>query len=301
MSLAAPIRGWYTHAMAASDDSRPMTPQEHIAAQKKRRQALEAAFESAEAIDILGVVAASGSSGSRFGGMEDWCLGSTLEVWRVEGGELETAPLRLERYMPEHELEAWRARLRPYAIVRVRARLVRDPLFRWPHARLESVSTEAVADPELEAHATRLQAPVVFEDPELGRFELQRAIRWFAGNADWLGPRARLTLRGTELEEVRAAADHARRLRASWHEWVERLTQAAARELLSVKNAHWLEDDEEPMSEAAFRACMTPESLGVEADGSFNVFFDDGGIFAGHAIVVYADLAKGPTRVNLYG
>ncbi|MGB3541754.1 MAG: hypothetical protein WBA11_02405, partial [Rubrivirga sp.] len=60
--------------------------------------------------------------------------------------------------------------------------------------------------------------------------------------------------------------------------------------LLAVENDSWLETDEAPLTESAFRA-----RLGLE------VVFEDGDLFWGHATFVTMDHALGLGGIEIFG
>ena len=63
----------------------------------------------------------------------------------------------------------------------------------------------------------------------------------------------------------------------------------AARELIEAKNDNWLEEDELPITESQFMETIEFDGILAFSDDSFQIFFDDGKLFAGHHIVVDVD------------
>lgn len=63
--------------------------------------------------------------------------------------------------------------------------------------------------------------------------------------------------------------------------------QLAADELLDIYNEEWNDDD--PLSAEEFMTRLTLEDIGIAADGSAELFYQDGGLFAGHAVLVSLD------------
>lgn len=62
------------------------------------------------------------------------------------------------------------------------------------------------------------------------------------------------------------------------------ITAYAARELLPVYNEQWTEGH--PIDEGAFVGRLRLLSIKIDQDLRADVFFDDGGLFAGHAVIV---------------
>lgn len=70
---------------------------------------------------------------------------------------------------------------------------------------------------------------------------------------------------------------------------LDKIKAYAAGVLTALKNEDWLEDNELPLDETDFAGRIKLESILAFADGSLQVFFDDGDIFWGHNIVVDID------------
>ena len=70
---------------------------------------------------------------------------------------------------------------------------------------------------------------------------------------------------------------------------------------LPVKNQGWLQDDQEAISEEDFLNAVTLTAIDMNSDGSFEFYYDDGGLFCGHCIIVGGSLSKGGTDVDFDG
>ena len=118
--------------------------------------------------------------------------------------------------------------------------------------------------------------PLTF-DPRLDGYSAQVSvegrdvgIHLFPGGRDGNGP------------GLKAAAGLALGLAAL----VRDAKQYAATMLLSIKNEAWLDADEPELTLEAFVERMQIESVGVNEDGSADLYFEDGDLFWGHVIVV---------------
>ncbi len=89
-------------------------------------------------------------------------------------------------------------------------------------------------------------------------------------------------------------------LRAVSMNW-ETVLDHITRELLDLKNESWVNDATERVTAATFRDALTLNSIAVKADGSLEMVFEDGDLFWGHAVVVAADAACKPTRIDIEG
>jgi Uncharacterized protein conserved in bacteria len=78
----------------------------------------------------------------------------------------------------------------------------------------------------------------------------------------------------------------------------------AAKQLLSFANDRASNDDEHPdkvWTEESFVEALKNESLTMNTDGGFEMWYDDGGIFFGHTVVVYGDVKNGAKEAKMEG
>jgi hypothetical protein len=94
------------------------------------------------------------------------------------------------------------------------------------------------------------------------------------------------------LISLRECADKDKALQdaRSTFEVISRNIPAAAefaeRQLLQFKNGEWLEEGEDPVSSSDFRSRIKLTSIALYPDGECELYFEDGGLFAGHYILV---------------
>jgi len=67
-------------------------------------------------------------------------------------------------------------------------------------------------------------------------------------------------------------------------ESAEKMRQKACDELLSIYNRSWNEG--EPIDAETFMNLLSLESIRLYPDGSTEIYFDDGGLFWGHTVIV---------------
>jgi len=77
------------------------------------------------------------------------------------------------------------------------------------------------------------------------------------------------------------------------------ITAYAAKKLLRVHNEHWSEGP--PIDGPAFAARLRLQSISIDGDLCAQAFFDDDGLFAGHAVIVSTNEAGDATRAQLFG
>lgn len=248
---------------------------------------------------ITGVVDASGAGAGRSPGEERWTVVFTLAAWRVDGGPLETVPLRVRKEVRDEEKDALYAVIHADTLITIDAELVGKDAAEIATAVLAAV-LDPPDDPELRAALEELQKPVTVEDAVLGTLTLDRRFDIFRGTASWRGEPIEVTVEanGEDLAEALATAHALWQDQARWH---ERIRDCAVEQLLELKNGTWLDEDESAVSPDDFRARMKLVTISVDPEGGFEFWHDDGDLFWGHAIEVSGSLEEGPDRANIQG
>jgi hypothetical protein len=235
-------------------------------------------------------------------GQQHWTLSFALAAWRYANGVVQDRELVIEKRPVNYsEIAVFRWLIRPYKVLKVRARVAETNSFRTPRGLLVEVVATDIPDAELCTRAQELQNPVTFDDERLGTFTLNRALDWYECRTNWGAKPVSLTLRpdGNEGPEALLACAHA--FFRSQAEWDQRIRDFAVAELLDIANAHWRREGAQEVSADQFKGKMTLESIAVYADGSFDFWHHDGGLFGGHSVVVSANLAEGPTHTEIAG
>jgi hypothetical protein len=276
-------------------------PSDIFAETNLRQQQLFDQLQTSPIVELVGVVSANGVTGGRSRGEELWTLRLAFDVWRIHGGGLETRTLTVRRKVTDQELGQFRGLIRPYMVIRIRARVLSASPFGGPEALLETFVGREDSDAELNVHAIQLQQPVNYEDPFFGTFTLDRRIDWFTGSAVWKGGAVALHLSARAPAEVQAASTTAHRLWQTQDGWDQRIRDCAARVLLPLKNETWLGEDEAEVTADQFKQRMKLESITVHPDGSLEFSHADGDLFWGHSIQVTGTISVGPTDAEIAG
>ena len=149
--------------------------------------------------------------------------------------------------------------------------------------------------------------PIELTDAVLGTFRLRRELTWFETRRQWAGSEVNLTLDGEwgSLEEVSedTAAELAVAARTFWDDearWLRTCEELILRDLYELARS-WAEDREELLTQEQFLERIKPQSIGVSLEGRFDVWFEDGDVFAGHGILVYGTLEGGPEVAEMHG
>ena len=256
---------------------------------------------AAPEVEVIGIVAASGVGCGWSHGDELWTFSIPLLGWKVSGGQLNESSLNVRKEVPEHETEALRGSMEPYDIVRLKVQLAEENVFGSPQALLRESFGKDDSDAELADHATRLQEPVTFGDPQFGAFTLNRRVDRYEAMVSWAGDPARLTILAGNSDAMNDSLAVARKLFAEEERWRARIVDYAVATLLSLKNDCWLDEDECELTAQQFALRMKIDGISIMADGSFEFWYDDGDLFRGHWIKVCGNLSDGPNDADIPG
>jgi len=259
-----------------------------FAVSPQKRQ-MNARLRAAPVVVVEGVM---GDQVITSGPQRSWIEDTTLDVWRFQGGELNTRPLCLTRKlddaaMKHHDHEGPRY----YDLVRVRARLVMEPDAGGPRGWLEG-PLEVIGDEELAGHAARLRLPVIHQDPLFGPCTRDRHNRTFTAQASWNGSRIEVEFHARTLEELPPLLEQARRMWQDQARWHRDVVDCAADELVELKNER-LDEGEEPLAVDAFKQRIRLQSIRIWRGGWFDLCFSDDGLFWGDAVVVAGTVEDG--------
>ena len=139
--------------------------------------------------------------------------------------------------------------------------------------------------------------PVTLHSDELGDMVLDK--QWMRYFVEQTWRRQPFTLRlnvGNENEDVSeglAALTQFWQKKASWD---KKLRAFAAKKLLTLANEWASSDDDNPdkvWTEETFAKKLKNESLVMDNDGNFEMWYDDGGIFFGHSVTVSGNIKSG--------
>ncbi len=147
--------------------------------------------------------------------------------------------------------------------------------------------------------------PVTLHSEEFGDMVLDKELMWFNVEKEWR--RKPFYIRLKLQDENEDAAEGLAMLEEFWKKkapWDKKLRAFAAKKLLALANDWASSDDEHPgrvWTEDSFAKALKNESLVMNTDGSFEMWYDDGGIFFGHAVVVYGDIQNGAKEAKMEG
>lgn len=166
---------------------------------------------------------------------------------------------------------------------------------------ISELEVTAEEDRELAAISEELQRPVVFQSRRFGALSLDRRGRCYQGVAQWCGTEVPLSISCADLNDPASAVAVAESLFNDQDARNRRARDYAADRLLELKNDSWLDEDEVEISRAEFISRMQIASISINQNGDFHLWYEDGGLFFGHLILVSGNLERGLSDTGIHG
>jgi hypothetical protein len=260
---------------------------------------------------VEGMLKGSAGGGAVGGGTgpETWDLIFHLMPWkRHDQEDLPKVQLRVLVPISKSALRAEMKRLADGAAVRFTVKSLEPPADQpwwlatgtFPVDRLRDDQVDAA----LREAKARLDRPVVLQDPVLGAMTLKRDLDWFTGHRRHAGLAYDVSVlqasgaedRDADERHVRQAGTVVERFEAG----MASIRDAIVRKMLPLYNETWRKAWWR-LSGERFSAKIQLTSAVIGTDGVVVLYFDDGGLFAGHTIEVRLDAAGGVREVCLAG
>jgi hypothetical protein len=119
----------------------------------------------------------------------------------------------------------------------------------------------------------------------LGTLRFEEAEESWKGQVDWTGHSVALSVTESTIDVHDSVLDSVSNLLVLF---AERVHTFIVDELLELYNDTWCQDDV-TLDSDAFMARITTQFLEVIAEGDATAYFDDGGLFGSHCILVTID------------
>jgi hypothetical protein len=259
----------------------------------------DAASTSGKSQVIAGVVEPLGLCIVKSGQATEWTFRFAFELWQDKLGVVHPEKLTVGRTVPDAELKSCQERVdvKGCEIVWVRARLT------GPDAAdlIEVLPPQVGVTAALEARRQELLTPKTRNHPTFGDLTLNRELSWYEGRGWWEDSEVEICLHAVTDREFEESLKTAEALWRDQSGWGQRVRQVAVSKLLDLKNSTWRDEGEKKLTPAGFARRLRLESVSVQPDGSFEFWFDDGGLFQGHAIAVTGSLKDGPKDADIHG
>lgn len=257
-------------------------------------------FEAAFAPEILDVIVLTGSAGftrSCIFDEEYWTGMIGLNGWRLYDEEqIQSGSFTLLVKDEVQVLDRYAEQIKSDRLFRLKVR--RDGnrflLIEW----LSEI--DPFEDPGLEAMLEEQMEHVSLQDARLGTLTLNRMVQTFDGALNWLGQPVHISIQQSEGESLQQQLQIAYDLLDQAPQWDERIRTFAAQKLTALKNDSWLEEGEQPFTQAAFAKHLQLEDITITPDG-YSFWFNDNDLFWGHVVYVEGTIEEGPNHAQIAG
>jgi hypothetical protein len=267
---------------------------ERLSIEQLREVDIAATTYQDDFVEIEGVVSEEGQGG--WPRNPDYSVHSfSFAAWRRLGGELVEEKLTILR--PVEKETDWFSEFPKLSIHRVKVLLSDDET----RAIFSTKSENPPDTAGLREVAKELSQPVVVANDRFGDLTLNRSLGWFEAETEWNDAPVRLSLRAADTERLTQVLPVAEKLWSDGAIWNKRVEDYAVEKLLRVKNDNWLEDGDQPLTSEEFKSHMSLDSITVDSDGSFEVWYSDGDLFWGHSILIRGSLEEGLYQADIAG
>ena len=235
----------------------------------------------------------------------------------LETGETVESEGYLSWLAREEDKDGWIYHLKDLTIYHIKCRKIKpekvmknaQPRF-FNHFMLTEVVERGVENPALSKLLEKYKEVVVIEDGDCGTFTLERHFNWFAGTVDWLGEDCHVTLECDE--ENGTTADRAlaqfKNIYANLKEWDQKFRAFASEKLTELAN-DWQDegyDDEDgealvAITEESFAGRIAISEFSIDAEGDYEVYYDDDDMFGDHVIIVSGSVDGGMEDAHIAG
>lgn len=217
----------------------------------------------------------------------------------------------------EEDKDGWIYHLKDLTIYHIKCRKIKpekvmknaQPRF-FNHFMLTEVVERGGENLALSKLLDKYKEVVVIEDGDCGTFTLERHFNWFAGTVDWLGEDCHVTLECDE--ENGTTADRAlaqfKNIYANLKEWDQKFRAFASEKLTELAN-DWQDegyDDEDgealaAITEESFAGRIAISEFSIDAEGDYEVYYDDDDMFGDHVIIVSGSVDGGMEDARIAG
>lgn len=220
----------------------------------------------------------------------------------------------------EEDKDGWIYHLKDLTIYHIKCRKIKpEQVMKNAHPRffnnfmLTEVVERDIENPVLSQLLDKYKEVVAIEDKDCGTFTLERHFNWFTSMVDWLGKDCHVTLEcdGENGTTANQALSQFKKIYGSLREWDQKFRAFAAENLTEDAN-DWQdegyddgeeENDEAPaaITEETFAGRITISEFSIDAEGSYEVYYDDDDMFWGHVIIVDGSVDGGMEDAYIAG
>lgn len=269
---------------------------------RRRELTMWREMTKAPAVEVLGIVAPGSVGGGKSREDRQWTLDFQLVPWRVSGGPVHREELTVRKRVGERAIAIMQRRLgERFTVVRLRARVAYKNAWGTPQAKLIRILAINPSSSAARALLKEVATPRREAIAGLGRLSLDRASGTWEGRVPWSGKLVGLSIPAQGDAPNAKELKTAQALVRSHAKWDREVRAVAAKKLLRLAHQWAIEAGERPVDEKRFISRLQLKSIDLRGRGRFTFWFDDGGLFAGHAVTVSGDLKRGPRTASIEG
>ncbi|MDR3272981.1 MAG: DUF2262 domain-containing protein [Flavobacteriaceae bacterium] len=248
-----------------------------------------------EIINIIIITGASSfSAAQQLGNEELWTAHIKVTAWKLtDSEEINCGEYSLVTKADDDYLRHLQEKTLPNSIISVKVRRKDNEFL------LVEFSDDECKNLLLEKILKEQKKPVLYRDPFLGKFVLDKNLDLFEGKIKWRNKKIDMTVPKYPEKRLKDAFVTVNTLLKKQIVWDEKLKRFAANKLLKLKNTSWLNENEPQITLPEFVRRIKTEHIEVYPKGRFEFWFNDGDVFGGHAIVVSGSLEKGPSKATV--
>ena len=218
----------------------------------------------------------------------------TLDAWKEHSGTMRE---KLTVMRPVENGSAYFSDVPKLAIVKL------DLFLNESKNRAVMLVGEVTKNPDKELIIAReeLQKPVTLQTDTYGTFTLDKKTGVFEADFVWDKIPSRLIIQVESEAEITDEFETIRVLTMDQKGWARKINDITISKLLRLKNDMWLADAEPKWSASKFISTYELESLSIGKNGCVGFWYNDKGIFGGHAICIEGTIQNGLQTATIVG
>ena len=253
---------------------------------------------SEKIFEVAAVTASLGVGAGKAGGEKLWRASINLIAWKdLNSSEpVVKEEVNLAWITDDEGLKEWQKTIKESSVIKLKLRKGEKSFM------LVELIDSDYKDEELQNILVEELKPVFYEDELLGKFQLDKGIKLFETDITWAGEEGRLYFDLDKEEAMEDSLKTAHELFKNQKNWSDKIRAYAASELLDLAN-DWIdeEDDIDEVTEEMFIESIGLDTISVYPKGEFEIFFFDGGLFAGHCIIVSGNISGSLDSAEIAG
>lgn len=209
-----------------------------------------------------------------------------MECIKFESGEMIKKRLCVRAMGDELYVRSFDLPIRGKSTVRLRVKCRKEKLNQETDLLLTAILEKEVSDPDIDNFAELLSRDYFINMAGIGKFKLDREVDWFEKQISFYFKNISLTVVTREDSVALALQEKLFILFKNryTHSWEAR--SYAEKVLRDLKNSAWADNTFEKVPPFVFRLRLKLTSISLSNDGNVDYWFDDGGMFYGHSVVV---------------